>query len=265
MKLDIYFIRHAESELNNSPNIIQGRNNNVKLSERGSLIQAPKLAERLIIEGVKFDAVYSSTADRAYETARIVCEKTGTQQPIIRLEQLVEQNHGDWEGEIRNRIYTPEIVKIFKEDRYNFCPPNGESMKMVEERMYDFVKLYLFPLQSMLFETEIAKKAERLLEHKIVKKTKVGNILSDLYTIAKDTMLSTQKENATIAVFSHAMAIKSLARKIMGSTPEMAYKARMYNTGITRFEYTEKGWFPICENDAGHLAGIENAPFTPLA
>ena len=68
-----------------------------------------------------------------------------------------------------------------------------------------------------------------------------------------------------IAVFSHAMAIKSFTRKIKGYTAEMAYKSKVYNASITRFEYTEKGWFPISENDAGHLAGMEHAPFTPLA
>lgn len=264
MKLDIYFIRHAESEMNNSPHIIQGRGNNVKLSERG-LIQAEKLGERFLAEKIKFDAVYSSPLLRAYETAKIVCGKLGNQPAIVRLEQLVEQSHGDWEGKIRNEVYTPEIIEQVKADWYNFCPPNGESLKMAEERMYSFVKMFLFPLPAMIFDSGIVKKAEKVLDHKLVKKTRVGSVLSDLYTLAKGTILSNQKENTTIAVFSHAMAIKSFARKIKEYSPEMAYKSRIYNASITRFEYTEKGWFPICENDAGHLAGMEHAPFTPLA
>ncbi|MDI6737420.1 MAG: histidine phosphatase family protein [Nanoarchaeota archaeon] len=265
MKLDIYFIRHAESEMNNTPHIIQGRGANVKLSERG-VMQAEKLGERLLAEGIKFGAVYSSPLIRAYETARIACEKTGIQEhSIMRLEELVEQSHGDWEGKLRNEVYTPEVRERLKKDAYNFCPPNGESMKMVEERMYGFVKLYLFPLPALLFDNEIARKAEKVLESKIVKKIKAASIISDLYKLTKGTMLSTSKDNATIAVFSHAMAIKCLARKIMGFSPEMAYRARMHNTGITRFEYTENGWFPVCENDAGHLAGMEHAPFMPMA
>lgn len=263
MKLDIYFIRHAESEMNNSPHIIQGRNSGVKLSERG-IIQAQKLGERLLAEGVKFDAIYSSIAVRAYETARIACEKMGVSANITRLEQLVEQSQGDWEGKIRKEVYTPEVIERIRKDMYNFCPPNGESMKMVEERMYSFVKLYLFPLQSMLFDSEIAKKAEKLLEHKLVQKTKIGQFISKVYGIAKDTTLSTQKENSTIAVFSHAMAIKCLTRKILGFSPEMTYRFRMYNTGISRLDYTEKGWYPICLNDAGHLAGMEHAPFSSV-
>jgi broad specificity phosphatase PhoE len=265
MNLDIYFIRHAESEMNNSPHIIQGKGNNVNLSERG-LIQAQKLGERFLAEGMKFDAVYSSPLLRAYETARIVCEKIGIQEhSIVRLEQLVEQSHGDWEGKIRDEVYTPEVRQQLKDDFYNFCPPNGESLKMAEERMYSFVKMFLFPLPAMLFDSEIIKKAEKMLDHKIVKKTRIGSVMSDLYAFAKGTILSSQKENTKIAVFSHAMAIKSLARKIKGYTPEMAYKSRIYNTSITRFEYTDKGWLPICENDSGHLAGMEHAPFTPLA
>lgn len=265
MKLDIYFIRHAETDLNTTPHIIQGRSLNARLSERG-LLQAEKLGERLLAEGLRFDSVYSSTADRAYQTARIACGKIGfPEYNITRLEQLVEQSHGDWEGKLRNEMYTPEVIEEFKKDIYNFCPPNGESLKMAEERMYGFVKMYLFPLQSLLFENVIAKKAEKLLDNKLVQKTKVGKFISQAFGFAKDTMLSTQKENAVIAVFSHAMAIKSIARKIYGFTPEMAYRIDMLNTGITRVKYTEKGWFPVSLNDAGHLAGMENAPFTPLA
>lgn len=265
MKLDIYFIRHAESEMNNSPHIIQGRGANVKLSERG-LIQAEKLGERFIADKIKFDAVYSSPLLRAYETARIVCGKIDIQEhSITRLEQLVEQSHGDWEGKIRKEVYTPEIIEHVKADWYNFCPPNGESLKMAEERIYSFVKMFLFPLPAMLFDSEIVKKAERVLDYKLVKKTRIGSVMSDLYALAKGTILSNQKENVKIAVFSHAMAIKSFTRKIKGYTAEMAYKSKVYNASITRFEYTEKGWFPISENDAGHLAGMEHAPFTPLA
>lgn len=265
MKLDIYLIRHAETDLNNTPHIIQGRSMHAKLSERG-LVQAQKLGERLAAAKIRFDSVYSSTADRAYETAGIACEKIGfPKERIARLDELVEQSHGDWEGKERRQMYTPEVIEEVKKDWYNFCPPNGESLKMAEERMFSFVKLYLFPVQSFLFETDIAKKAEKLLESKIVKKIKAASIISDLYTLAKGTILSSQKENATIAVFSHAMAIKSLARKIFGFTPETAYKIEMFNTGITRVKYTEKGWYPVSLNDAGHLAGMEHAAFTPLA
>lgn len=265
MKLDIYLIRHAETDLNTTPHIIQGRSLNARLSERG-LEQAEKLGERLLAEGLRFDSVYSSTADRACQTAKIACGKIGIPEyQITRLEQLVEQSHGDWEGKLRNEMYTPEVVEEFKKDMYNFCPPNGESLKMAEERMYGFVKMYLFPLQSFLFETEIAKKAEKLLDNKLIKKTRAVKFISKAFGVAKDIVLSTQREDTTVAVFSHAMAIKSIARKIYGFSPEMAYRIEMFNTGITRVKYTEKGWFPVSLNDKGHLAGMENAPFTPLA
>ncbi|MDD4877548.1 MAG: histidine phosphatase family protein [Candidatus Nanoarchaeia archaeon] len=265
MKLDIWFMRHGESEMNKSPHIIQGRSEHVKLSEKG-FVQAEKLGERLLKEGVKFDAVYSSPLIRAYDTARIACERLGIpKETIVRLEGLVEQSHGDWEGKLRDEVYTPEVRKQLQKDAYNFYPPNGESMKMVEERMYSFVRLYLFPLQSLLFETEIVKKAEKVLEHKLMQKTKLGRFIAETYDFAKNQVMNTQKENSTIAVFSHAMAIKCLARKIMGFSPEMAYRFRMSNTGISRLEYTEKGWFPVSLNDAGHLVGMEQAEFTPLA
>lgn len=71
-KIDIYLIRHAESEANRRmSHILTGQSKDVDLSEDG-LTQAERLGRRLIDEGVRFDQVYSSTALRAAKTCDIV-------------------------------------------------------------------------------------------------------------------------------------------------------------------------------------------------
>ena len=75
-KMEIYLIRHGECtppcESNYDPNL---RAANGPLTARG-IRQAHALKQRLA--GVSFDAVFSSDLLRAKETARILCEKTGT-------------------------------------------------------------------------------------------------------------------------------------------------------------------------------------------
>lgn len=59
--LDIYLIRHAESEMNNNRHLIGGRSNYTQLSQRG-IHQANLLGQRLKQSGIVFDNIYSSSA-----------------------------------------------------------------------------------------------------------------------------------------------------------------------------------------------------------
>lgn len=138
--LDLYFIRHAQSERNLESHLIGGRSENSPLSLRG-IEQAKLLAERLSTEGIYFDRVYTSPAKRAYDTARIVCIKLNF--PLGELKQderLHELSQGDWEGQPRKEYHSPETIELMSEDPLNFTPPNGESQKMVEERMYSIIE-----------------------------------------------------------------------------------------------------------------------------
>jgi broad specificity phosphatase PhoE len=140
MALDLYLFRHAETKYNTDNHLIGGQSNFLRLSERGKC-QAKVLGERLVREGLQFDRIYSSTAERTKETARIVCDILGF--PIERLvttPELLELSQGDWEGKDRNETYTPEILAEMKNKHWDFKAPNGESQRDVEKRVYSWIE-----------------------------------------------------------------------------------------------------------------------------
>jgi len=134
--IDLYLIRHAKSEANETPHLITGRSNHSPLSEKGER-QAHLLGERFRDEGITFDDVYSSTAVRTQETAKIVCSYIGfSLDGIVANDDFLELDQGDWVGRDRNEIYTPEVLQKINSNNWQFRPPNGESQKEVEDRMY---------------------------------------------------------------------------------------------------------------------------------
>ncbi len=138
--LDLYLIRHAESEMNRLNHLIRGRSNNPSLSEAG-IVQARRLGNRLKNAEVKFDRVYSSKAERAYDTACIVSKIVGySLDRIVLSEDLLELDQGDWEGKLRCDIYSLDVLAKINSDNWNFKPPNGESQRDVEERMMKWVQ-----------------------------------------------------------------------------------------------------------------------------
>jgi broad specificity phosphatase PhoE len=66
----LYFIRHAESHANTNVHVIGGRSSASPLTTLGET-QALRLGQRLFLEGIKFDAIFASTAQRALQTAQI--------------------------------------------------------------------------------------------------------------------------------------------------------------------------------------------------
>jgi broad specificity phosphatase PhoE len=133
--MEVYLIRHAESEMNQKSDKIGGRSNPTPITPQGA-IQAAKLGDRLQKSQIRFDSVYSSIAVRAIQTAEIVCKFLGYPlERIIRSEQLQELSQGDWEGKPRSEIYTSDALASISRDNWNFRNNSGESQRMVEERM----------------------------------------------------------------------------------------------------------------------------------
>ncbi|MDP5170863.1 MAG: histidine phosphatase family protein [Bacteroidia bacterium] len=137
--LSLYLIRHAESLGNVNHHLVGGQSNHYALSERGEQ-QSHLLGQRFATEGLTFDALYSSTAVRTQSTAQISCSYLPNV-PDLRLRpELLELSQGDWEGKVRTEIYTPEQLTIVRADPYDFRPPNGESQRDVEARMYRWLE-----------------------------------------------------------------------------------------------------------------------------
>jgi broad specificity phosphatase PhoE len=204
--IDLYLIRHAESEMNTRADIIGGNSSKTPLSHRGEK-QAELLGERLKNSGIRFDTLHSSTATRAFETARIAGRKAGfTAEDIIQSDDILEIDQGDWTGKNRTDIYTPNQIEIIEKQNIDFTPPNGESQRMVEQRMHEYI---------------------------------ANNCLT--------------RQNQTIAVFSHGLAIKCFLRGVMDSDPRLTYKIVIDNTAICRVKYSERGWHLVCVNDVSHI------------
>lgn len=136
--LDVYFIRHAESVGNVNNHLIGGQSNHYPLTPRGEA-QARKLGERLKAEGIAFDEVHSSPAVRALATAEIVCDRLPfPKEEILQSAQLLELSQGIWEGKVRKDHHTPAVIQQMRMDP-DFLPPEGESQRMVEDRMFEWL------------------------------------------------------------------------------------------------------------------------------
>lgn len=150
MTLEIYLVRHGESEVNElymncSPDEkrVCGRNQWSELTEEG-IEQSRKLGEYLA--GTKFNRVYSSPAIRAQQTARHCLQAMGREWPIYKLDdRLSELDQGEWEGKLDNRVRPEHVWDEIRKQNWNFKPLNGESQKDVYERMSNFLDKRIIP------------------------------------------------------------------------------------------------------------------------
>lgn len=127
-----YFVRHGETEYNRK-RIIQGRGVNSTLNETGRA-QAERLAERLA--AVPFAAIYTSTLDRAEETATILArEHPGA--PMRHLEDLEEMSWGAFEGEPTTDDVLARFDAVKADWRggdFDRAVDGGESARDVQQR-----------------------------------------------------------------------------------------------------------------------------------
>ncbi len=132
---NFYLIRHAECENNLANYLIGGRSNHSLLTAKGRA-QAEMLGERLHAEKMNFDEIYSSTAVRARDTAKIVSSKIQFPlEKIIPSEAVLELDQGDWQGKKKSEIYTPQMLATINAAQPYFKAPNGESQYEVGKRM----------------------------------------------------------------------------------------------------------------------------------
>jgi len=118
----LYLVRHGSTELTAEDRFSGAEN--VHLSEQGRR-QADLLRDRL--SGRKFSAIYSSSLDRAMETARILAAPHHLE-PLPQ-DGLREISHGHWEGLSRADVESrfAEEYTAWEEDPFTFAPEGGES------------------------------------------------------------------------------------------------------------------------------------------
>ena len=140
-EMKIYVMRHGETT-GNKEGRLQGWLDN-PLNEYGIKL-AELTGEGMREAGITFDAVFSSSLSRAYETARIIIEKTGSDAEIQVDDRIKEINMGDWEGKKfrpgESEIDTEESKKFFRNPLKASGFPGGEGVRAVMERTQEFLR-----------------------------------------------------------------------------------------------------------------------------
>jgi len=210
-------IRHGESEVNATPDIM-GQTAYVKLTEKGKE-QARLLNQRFLKRGERFDFVYSSSYDRALETAKLACANIN--QDIVVVPDIREYDAGDWTGASRSATITAAVKAKMNYMNQAFLPPNGESFTMVERRASAWVENEILYNPKMI-ELANYRKANEL------------------------PMLN-------IGCFSHGMTIKCLLQYVTGFDRGFTWKVQIDNTSVTRLYFGPEGWRLLNVNDCFHL------------
>lgn len=135
---EFIFIRHCQSSMNLTPDIICGQNNTITPTELG-IQQSKTLGEYLADISYEPDEIYSSPAVRAHETGRIALDAAGIYQDINLDDRLLEQSYGSLEGLDSSKIFTARGMRRYRFDQLTGKAPRGESIRDVQDRMLDFI------------------------------------------------------------------------------------------------------------------------------
>jgi 2,3-bisphosphoglycerate-dependent phosphoglycerate mutase len=140
----LVLLRHGESQWNKE-NRFTGWID-VDLSERG---EQEAYAAGQILRTIPLDAVFTSALRRAIRTAEIALEAAGKSHlPITKDAALNERHYGDLQGLNKDEVaqtYGQEQFKLWRRS-YDVAPPNGESLKMTQERVLPYYQQHILPL-----------------------------------------------------------------------------------------------------------------------
>ena len=124
---DVVFVRHGETDWNRERRV-QG-SLGASINDAGRE-QARALA-RLLWE-VPLQAVYSSTLERALETASYVAGPHSLS--VVTDPRLNEIHHGDWEGMAESDLPDLDLYLRWRADPTSATLPNAEPLEAVNER-----------------------------------------------------------------------------------------------------------------------------------
>ena len=215
---EFYFIRHGESVSNATPGFAAGKNFDAPLTDKG-IGQAQLLGERLEREGVTFDRVYSSSLTRTVQTTENMLKGMGESgRDFPRVDDIIEQQMPGWRGVPVEEVYTPENLVYIRSKGAHFVPPDGESLRMVQRRMSNWL------------EDEIIYNEE----------------------------LTSEPVSMRVAVVGHGTASRRLFQYIMRFDDMFLRRMSIENTSIARFIFDDEGWSVLKLNDATHLGTSES-------
>jgi 2,3-bisphosphoglycerate-dependent phosphoglycerate mutase len=134
MLCKLFVFRHAETT-DNSRGIFSGWRD-AELTLKG-LSQAREIAEQLRRD--KIDYAFTSHLKRARKTLEVVLEKHPVI-PVFTDDRLIERCYGLLQGKSKRKVARERPEWFAQIHRgYDFPPPGGESLKMVENRTLPFL------------------------------------------------------------------------------------------------------------------------------
>jgi 2,3-bisphosphoglycerate-dependent phosphoglycerate mutase len=134
MSCKLFVFRHAET-FDNYRGVFSGWRDS-DLTSKGRA-QAQKIAEQLRRD--RIDYAFTSHLKRARETLEIVLE-THPPVPIFIDDRLIERCYGLLQGKSKKKVKLERPEWFAKIHRgYDFAPPEGESLKIVEKRTLSFL------------------------------------------------------------------------------------------------------------------------------
>ncbi len=137
---ELLLVRHCQTESNTRPEFIGGRDHDTPPTPLGTQ-QAARLGAFLRATDQQFDAVFSSGAVRTDHTGEITLKAAGLSltHSIQVDERLHELSQGDYEGRLRNEVYTPEVITQYRLEELDGHLPTSESIPEGQQRMYEFL------------------------------------------------------------------------------------------------------------------------------
>lgn len=126
----IYFVRHGESEANQS-GVFAGQKEDSVLTEKGKE-QAHATAQEIKIENLKFDQIICSPLKRTKETAEIIADEIGFDiQKIYFDKRVIEYDMGSLTGTPIHKISS--LVLISAENAENVDDFRSRAVECIKE------------------------------------------------------------------------------------------------------------------------------------
>ncbi len=199
------FKRHAQSESTTPPHLIGGRQNDVPLTAFGEE-QAVARGQAMKRQLIKPNIVAVSPALRTRDTARLTLGEMKYRGKVYIDPDLQELSQGEFEGQVRDEVWTAEREAEAALLGKDYALPGGESVAALGERMYAAARR----LDGLAQQSEYARSYDHMY-----------------------------LPPHALAV-THEMAIKALVALIEDRDQTWARKTRLPNTSLTRITFTER-------------------------
>jgi len=145
MNLKIYLFRHGQTYFNRDKRFTGWKDS--KLTPRG-VMDAKKIAKML--KNKKIDVAFCSKLSRSRNTLMEILKYHPECRKVITDNRMIERSYGKFQGMSHDAFIKRYGKKMFDKYHraYDFPPPKGESIKMVEKRVNSFIKDLLFMMKS---------------------------------------------------------------------------------------------------------------------